>query len=257
MKPVEDIISDMQRSYESRAQMRLSPADMEAILIYCMAYRELKLRAEIENYSRQNFVQTATGEALEQWGELFGISRNEGESDDQFRARVLAATKNSQGTLSDYRDKVLSIPGVTDVTIRRRFDDASIPPGTIRLYILPNYAPLLTVVAAILQAPSFGILGLEIDPRPSVAVPLAGTVAVRGKYNLTADYIEQDVREKITAYFAEISKYFSSTFSTAELQAQIMKSDTITAISDIDFPAVPLLHPGEYYTMGNVNITVL
>ena len=257
MKTVEDIIAEMQRSYEERTQIRLSPADMEMILIYCMAYRELKLRAEIENYSRQNFVQTATGEALGQWGELFGVSRNEGESDDDFRKRVLAATKSSHGTLADYKEKALSVPAVTDITILRRFDDNTIPPGTIRLYILPDYAPLMSLVVAMLQAPSFGIVGLDIDSRPSVAVPLNGTVTVRGKYNLTASYIQQDLQEKVSAYFAELSKSFTSTFSTAKLQSEVMKSDTITAIADIDFPAVPLLQPGEYYTKGTVNISVL
>lgn len=257
MKPVEDIIAEMRHSYESRTQMRLSPADMEMILIYCMAYRELKLRAEIENYSRQNFVQTATGEALDQWGELFGAARSDGESDDDFRKRVLAATKNSQGTLADYRERVLAVSGITDVTIRRRFDDGSIPPGTIRLYILPYNAALMSQVVDTLQDPSFGVLGLEIDPRPSVAVPLNGTAEVRGKYNLPESSIQQDVKEKVSAYFAELSKYFSSTFSTAALQEEINKCDTITSISDINFPSVPRLNPGEYYTMGNVNIRVL
>ena len=123
----EQILADTIATYQQNTGIRLNTADPERMLINCMAYREMILRGNMEYLMRQNFVQYASSDNLDDWGELFGVIRLDGESDDNYRQRILSSTKGTIGTLEAHRQRILATPGVCDIRIFRKSDDNTLP----------------------------------------------------------------------------------------------------------------------------------
>lgn len=69
------IIAEAKAYYETLLKRQIAPADLEMLLINGLAYRELLLRAGINDAARQNLVAFARGYALELLGELVGVYR--------------------------------------------------------------------------------------------------------------------------------------------------------------------------------------
>jgi phage-related baseplate assembly protein len=69
------IIAECKADLEARLGRQIAPADVEMLLINGLAYRELLLRAQINDTARQNMVSFARGAALEYLGELVGVAR--------------------------------------------------------------------------------------------------------------------------------------------------------------------------------------
>lgn len=69
------IIAEAKAHYETLLNRQIAPADLEMLLINGLAYRELLLRAGINDAARQNLVAFARGYALELLGELVGVYR--------------------------------------------------------------------------------------------------------------------------------------------------------------------------------------
>ena len=86
------IIQETITKYELLAGYSINPADVERIMIDVMAYREQGILAKMETAMHQNFVQLASGFALDYWGELFGVARNLNEEDDDYRVRIINQT---------------------------------------------------------------------------------------------------------------------------------------------------------------------
>ena len=69
------IQAELKTDFEEALNRKLSPADIEMLLINAMAYREMLLRTNINDAARQNLVAFGRGAALEYLGELVGVSR--------------------------------------------------------------------------------------------------------------------------------------------------------------------------------------
>jgi phage-related baseplate assembly protein len=71
----EQIIAECKAYYEQLLNRQIAPADLEMLLINGLAYRELIIRAGINETGRQNMVSFSRGAALEYLGILVGVSR--------------------------------------------------------------------------------------------------------------------------------------------------------------------------------------
>jgi phage-related baseplate assembly protein len=69
------IISESKTHLEGLLGRQIAPADVETLLINGLAYRELLLRAQVNETARQNLVSFARGASLEFLGELVGVTR--------------------------------------------------------------------------------------------------------------------------------------------------------------------------------------
>lgn len=69
------IIAECKSYLEGLLNRQIAPADVEMLLINGLAYRELILRAQLNETARQNLVSFSRGAALEYLGELVGVTR--------------------------------------------------------------------------------------------------------------------------------------------------------------------------------------
>ncbi|MDR0509711.1 MAG: baseplate J/gp47 family protein [Rikenellaceae bacterium] len=266
----EQILSDIIADYQQRAGMTLNPADPERIVIDCMAYREMILRGEMERLMRQNFVQYASGDDLDTWGQLFNVPRFEWEADDDYRLRILAATRGNAGTLEAYRQRILGVPGVADIRIVRKSDDNTLPPGVVRLIPImkagtdeamhgePHNADLELAIRESIYAGDFGIMGVTAVFQSAVKVPVSGGVSLRGILNFPRQMLLDNVNEKIGQYFNALSLSFDSEVGVYDLQRAILSAEGVLSGSvALSFVNVPVKQPGEFYVKGAVPITIL
>lgn len=265
----EQILADTIATYQQKTGQKLNPADAERLVVDCMVYREMILRADIEHLMRQNFVQYATGDNLDAWGELFGVTRLEGESDDNYRERILASTQGSIGTLEAYRQRILSTPGVSDVRIFRKTDDNTLPPGVVRLIpimetLTGDMTPAGTVhdtalekvIMESIDAADFGIIGAMFLFQKVVPVPINGNISVRGILNYPQEQLIRNITRKINDYFNRLSLTFDSQFGAFDLEREILTADGVLVGGvTLVFNNVPVKRTGEFYVKGNVTVS--
>lgn len=264
----EQILADTIATYQRNAGVKLNPADPERLIVDCMTYREMILRGQMEVLMRQNFVQYATGENLDEWAELFGITRLEGETDDDLRRRILASTQGKIGTYEAYRQRILIVPGVADIEIIRKYDDDTLPPGVVRLIpimiqqteeqttagVIHDHALEIAIEESI-NDKSFGIIGPIFIFREATPVPINGSMTVRGIVNYPREQLEKNVTRRIDDYFNRLSLSFSSEFGAYDLEREVLAADgVLTGGVLISFPNVPTKQRGDFYTKGSITI---
>lgn len=264
----EQILAQTIATYTREFSEPLNPADAERIMIDVMAYRESVLRGEIEYLMRQNFVQYASGEHLDNWGALFGIIRFAGETDDDYRHRIIDSSHEAVGTEAAYRQAIMGIDSVSDVVIERKSDDQTLPPGVVRLTPLvrrvidevvcaaPHQTELERVFDEVLYADNFGVLGAMFIYRHAVPVPVNGRVSVRPILGFTTQQITRNINHRITEYFGVLSLKFDSAFGVFDLERALIGVEGALSISELDFPNVPVKKTGEFYTLGQISISI-
>ena len=91
----ENLFQDYLAAFTARdpAHTELLETDPAIILLQVMAYRELLIRARINDAAKSNLLAHATGSDLDHLVADFGIERLEGESDDHLRRRRQLAVK--------------------------------------------------------------------------------------------------------------------------------------------------------------------
>lgn len=262
----ETILADTIAVYQQKYGMQLNPADPERIMIDVMAYRENLLRGKMEFLMRQNFVRYATAPALDNWGELFGITRNEGESDDDYRLRILNSTHSAIGTKEAYRQRIMALPFISDILITRKCEDATLPPGVIRLTPLvkdENSGTIFgtahseedeTAILESIEADNFGVIGATFVFEKAQKVILSGSVSVRSVLGFDTSLLRTNVERKINEYFASLSLTFDATFGEYDLERAILSADGVLSVSNISFPNVPVKRAGEYFVKGEISV---
>jgi len=113
------ITAEMVTLWEAATGKTLYPAQVEALLIDLIAYRENLVRIGIQEAAKQNLVAYARAPMLDYLGELVGCYRLAGETDDRFRERVLLAPEAAAcGTATAYRLAALSVSaGIAEVVV--------------------------------------------------------------------------------------------------------------------------------------------
>lgn len=266
-KDAEQILADTLSEYQRQAGTKLNPADAETIIIDCMAYREIILRGEMEKLMRQNFVQFATGENLDNWGALWGISREKGETDDEYRVRILAVAKGTIGTKAAYFARIMAVAGVSDILLIQKTDDNTLPPGVVKLIPLmlatsaqmidhgaPHNDDLKRRIMESITADDFGAIGPVFTFQAAVPVAVNGTIDVRGVLGFNAELLRQNVALKVEEYFGELSKKFDNLFGEFDLERKVLEAEGVLKVTRISFPNVPTTATGEFYAQGAIII---
>lgn len=264
----EQILADTVSEYQRLAGMKLNPGDAERILLDCMAYREVILRGSMEEAMRQNFVQYAAGVHLDNWGMLWGINREAGETDDEYRVRILAVAKGTIGTKAAYFARIMAVPGVSDILIVQKVDDNSLPPGVIKLIPLMRQMSgnmieggtvhsedLERRIMESITMADFGIIGPVFMFQGAVPVAVNGAIDVRGVLGFSTELLQKNVALKVEEYFGELSKKFNSSFGEFDLERKVLEAEGVLKVTRISFPNVPTIGMGEFYVQGDILIS--
>jgi phage-related baseplate assembly protein len=149
----EAIVTAMRNDLVERFPLIAGVIDLESEparkLIEAFAYRELRLRARINDAARAVLLASSYGTNLDHLGALFATARQEGESDARFRRRIQLAPEafSVAGPEGAYQYHALTVaPWARDVSaVARR-------PGVVRVTVLKegaDSAPTLTEREAI------------------------------------------------------------------------------------------------------------
>jgi len=109
----------------------LVESDPAIKLLEAFAYREILLRARINDAARAIMLPRATGADLDNLAANYGIQRKTGETDAELRERCTLAFEaiSTAGSRGAYRYHALSVGGVKDVSV------TSPTPGLVHLHI--------------------------------------------------------------------------------------------------------------------------
>lgn len=127
------LLRDFQMRYPQYSALLAS--DPVIKLIEVAAYRELLLRARINEAARANLLAFAVGNDLEHLGAFYGVTRLPQEQDEPLRRRIRARIMGfaNAGGAAHYRYWALSAsPEVADVAVD------SPGPGRVRISVLPT-----------------------------------------------------------------------------------------------------------------------
>jgi phage-related baseplate assembly protein len=133
----EQIVTAMRDDLVERFPLIAGVIDLESEparkLIEAFAYRELRLRARINDAARAVLLASSYGTNLDHLGALFATARQEGESDDRFRRRIQLAPEafSVAGPEGAYQYHALTVaPWARDVSA------ISTRPGIVRVTVL-------------------------------------------------------------------------------------------------------------------------
>lgn len=143
----EAIVTAMRNDLVERFPLIAGVIDLESEparkLIEAFAYREMRLRARINDSARAVLLASSWGTNLDHLGALFATARQTGETDDRFRRRIQLAPEafSVAGPEGAYQYHALNVaPWARDVSaVSRR-------PGVVRVTVLkdgPDPAPTL------------------------------------------------------------------------------------------------------------------
>ena len=168
------LLRDFQVRYPQYSALLAS--DPAIKLIEVAAYRELLLRARINEAARANLLAFAVGNDLEHLGAFYGVTRLPQEQDEPLRRRIRARIMGfaNAGGAAHYRYWALSAsPEVADVAVD------SPGPGRVRISVLPtghsDTVPeaLLETVRATVPRDEVRVLTGTVEVVPVSLVPVA------------------------------------------------------------------------------------
>lgn len=207
----EAIVREMRDDLVARFPLIAGVIDLESEparkLIEAFAYRELRLRARINDGARAVLLASSYGTNLDHLAALFGTARQESEDDDRFRRRIQLAPEafSVAGPEGAYQYHVLTVapwardvsaimsqPGVVRVTVLRAGDDpipSEAERETIRLHLQNEAIRPLTDVVQVL-APTVHPIAISarlmLYPGPDAGVVQSRAVAA------LSDWVEQN-----------------------------------------------------------------
>lgn len=169
----ETIVTDMRDDLVARFPAIIGVIDLESEparkLIEAFAYRELLLRARINDSARAVLLASSYGSNLDHLGALFATARQEDETDDRFRRRIQLAPEafSVAGPKGAYQYHALTVaPWARDVSA------VMTAPGTVRVTMLKEGAdPVPT--AAELQSVLIALRDDAVRPLTDVVQVLA------------------------------------------------------------------------------------
>lgn len=203
----EAIVREMRDDLVARFPLIAGVIDLESEparkLIETFAYRELRLRARINDGARAVLLASSYGTNLDHLAALFGTARQEGESDERLRRRVQLAPEafSVAGPEGAYQYHVLTVapwardvsaimaqPGVVRVTVLRSGPDpvpTEAERETIRVHLRAEAIRPLTDVVQVLP-PTVRTVTIEarltLYPGPDAGVVQSRATAALGDW---------------------------------------------------------------------------
>lgn len=267
------IIQETITKYELLAGYSINPADVERIMIDVMAYRETGVLAKMETAMHQNFVQLASGFALDWWGELFGVLRNLNEEDDDYRVRIIAQNNYlAVGTRAFYISKIESLSYVSKARLISKQDDSSLPPGRVVICCieedLSGSTPkgiAMSITDVLKTQPVLdelndwknNAIGDMFSFQSAVPLPANGTIVVKKKIGVNSTTFLTELQSIVDNYFWKLSLSFDNEFANNDLSREILKSNNALSIQTNSFPNLPIKAYKEFWVRGTVNVSVV
>lgn len=138
-RDVQAVTAEIIAKYEQLSGKTLYPAQADRIFVDVIAYREMLIRNSIQEAAKQNLLAFARAPVLDYIGDLMGVYRLEGETDDQLRQRIRLApeTYSTAGCRLAYTFHALSANAdiIDAAPVRADSMDAGIE-GDIHIYVL-------------------------------------------------------------------------------------------------------------------------
>ncbi len=230
-------------------------SDPVVMLLESHAYRELLIRARINDAARAHLLAFASGSDLDQLAALFGVERMTGEADERLRERLQRriAALGAQGTAEHYEYHAMSASQLVRTARASQGE-----PGTVLLMLwVTDQAQAETARAAVataIAAPGVCILGVPITVQ--VAVPRAIDITARivRTRNAPADLLQQ-LRDRLAAAVAGIDVLAGSV-----ARSYITTVLHVTGVHAVEYPdatAPAELTPlavGEFPALGTVQL---
>ena len=232
-KSREEILNDLE--YRLRTQTSITNSDPGSIartFLEVLTEEFYEFYNELELSATMGFVSTASGRYLDMIGLLLSCTRNTGEIDEDYRARIVNQVYVVAGAnLTAIRLKALAVEGVTDVIFKQYSHGA----GSFSCYVITDNAQtsrsvLNAVQAAIDDAKAYGIYA---DVKSPVLIPVELMVRLIFSNDTGAaekNTIRQSVVRETRDYVNKLS--IGETFIVNELIQRIM--DVSTKIKDMD-----------------------
>ena len=227
------LLRDFQVRYPQYSALLAS--DPAIKLIEVAAYRELLLRARINEAARANLLAFAVGHDLEHLGAFYGVSRLPQEQDEPLRRRIRARIMGfaNAGGAAHYRYWALSAsPEVADVAVD------SPGPGRVRISVLPtghsDTVPeaLLETVRATVLRDDVRVLTDTVEVVPVSLVPVAVSAQI-WLYPDTPMAVFEALAQRLTRELAQ----------AAVLGWDLTQSWLIAQLQQPGIHKVALIHP--------------
>lgn len=184
-------------------------------LIEVMAYRELLLRARVNDAAKAGLVASAIGADLDNLAAFFGVVRLAGETDDRLRLRVVAAPEaySSAGPIGAYQFHALSVstnikdvsvvspkPGYVTVTIQSKDAGGGIASATLLAAVRERLnSDTVRPLTDVVDVRSVSLVAYSVDadlwlyPGPDAETVRAAAVAAVNAYAAEQHVIGRDI----------------------------------------------------------------
>lgn len=163
---------------------------------------------ELDLATTMSFVSTSQGAYLDLIGEIVGCTRGEGESDSNYRARIVNQVNVLQSAnLLALRFKALGVQGVADVQFKRFTKGA----GSFTCYVIPEVYPmknelLVQIEDALNETAAYG---MTVEVKTSSFLPVDITMNLIFSSRTTSlerQFIRSKVAQNVEAYMKDLNR---------------------------------------------------
>lgn len=251
----EEILNEAMRRLQEKTEINnFSSGSIARALLEVYAEPLSNFYDKLTTSLAMKFVTTAEGPFLAEIGKLFNMEKRAGESDDNFRYRIIHATESlAQGNKIAIRLAVLSVDGVMDLRIKK-FTRGT---GSFDIYLITSdpqndEATIKEVQDIIEETESFGISGNILKPK---IIDVSMNVNIVFYDNVSSDRkneLRKQIKNTISSYISSI--VLGRSLVIAEIIGRVMKTDDgqgNNEIKDMNITSMEL--DGDSVTITNQN----
>ncbi|MDA8448491.1 baseplate J/gp47 family protein [Acidovorax sp. GBBC 3332] len=230
-------------------------SDPVVMLLQSHAFRELLIRARINDAARAHLLAFATGADLDQLAALFGVARMAGETDDRLRERLQRriAALGAQGTAEHYEYHAMSASPLV-----RTARASQAEPGAVVLMLWisdqTQAEAVRLAVAQAIAARGVRILGVPVDVQVAVPRTIDITARIVRTRSAPADLLPQ-LRARLAAAIAGIDALAGSV-----ARSYITTVLHVSGVHAVEYPdpttpaELTPLAVGEFPALGTVQL---
>ncbi|MDA8444762.1 baseplate J/gp47 family protein [Paracidovorax valerianellae] len=224
-------------------------------LIEAHAYRELLIRARINDAARAHLLAFAADGDLDQLAALFGVLRMTGEKDERLRTRLQLkiAALGAQGTRQHYEFHALTASAL----VRAAQASQPVPGAVLVMLWVTDQAQAEAVRAAVdaaLNADAARMLGVRLSVQVAVPKPIHITARITRTASAPTNLLQQ-LGDRLGTAFAGMNVMASSV-----ARSYITTLLHVDSVHAVDYPAadtpaaITPLAVGEYPVLGTVQL---
>jgi uncharacterized phage protein gp47/JayE len=233
IKTTSEVLADLQTRLSSKTDItNVDPGSVARTFLDVLSEEFYQFYSELDLSVTMGFVSTATGTYLNLIGQLLDCTRNAGETDDNYRARITNQVYVVAGAnLTSIRLKALAVEGVKDLVFKQYTHGA----GSFSCYVISespqaDRATLQAVQSVVDDTKAYGVYAEVLSP---VLIPVELMVRLVFSSDATAaekGTIRQNVSKALTDYANNLS--MGESFILNEAIQQMM--DVSPKIIDLD-----------------------